>query len=434
MPLRVYLRRSIWACMLPLVAVAVYFGFRNVAEIRQAEDQAAAQLVLQAADVVEQSLRARLGAMAVLARSPLLDNGVPLLGFHQQAQGFRQSYGSDLILADAQGRMLLHGGQAYGSSLPALPRPAGRAAAPLAMSTGQPAVGDSFMAPLAKVRMTAVAVPVPGGAASERALLSVVPTQRFQDLLDRLPLPQGWTLSLFDSQHEMVARRPIDAARATESMRFVQALSLAPWTVEVEVSPAGRGKRALQAAAIIGMGILAATLVGLFAGTRASRRLSGLVSSLAGPQQAESMPGPAIAEIAAAHRAFDASARARQEAAAAMGQSDATFRAIFEGALDAVVLTDPERRIRLVNPAFTSLFGYSAEEAIGRGTDFLYIDQAEYEAAGRERLLPGAAAAACPCRSVFGAATAASCGPRRWACGCRRPTAACSVLSACCAT
>jgi two-component system sensor histidine kinase/response regulator len=79
-----------------------------------------------------------------------------------------------------------------------------------------------------------------------------------------------------------------------------------------------------------------------------------------------------------------------------MSQSDAMFRAIFEGLLDAVVMTDPDRKIRLVNPAFTTLFDYAADDVIGRGTDFLYFDSADHEKAGRERLVLGAASAGAP--------------------------------------
>ncbi|HEY4065966.1 MAG TPA: response regulator [Burkholderiaceae bacterium] len=81
---------------------------------------------------------------------------------------------------------------------------------------------------------------------------------------------------------------------------------------------------------------------------------------------------------------------------AAVALDEGVTRALFEGLRDAVVLTDPHRKIRLVNPAFTTLFGYSAEEVIGRDTDFLYADAAGHEKVWRERLVPGAPAAGVP--------------------------------------
>ena len=45
--------------------------------------------------------------------------------------------------------------------------------------------------------------------------------------------------------------------------------------------------------------------------------------------------------------------RRRKRAEQVLGESEAKFHAIFDGILDSVVFTDTERRIRLINPAFT---------------------------------------------------------------------------------
>jgi PAS domain S-box-containing protein len=69
----------------------------------------------------------------------------------------------------------------------------------------------------------------------------------------------------------------------------------------------------------------------------------------------------------------------------AMRRSETRFRAIFNGISDAAVFTDTERRIRMVNPAFTAIFGYTAEESLGRSTEFLYAQPEDYQAQGRQR-------------------------------------------------
>ncbi|MBE0597707.1 MAG: PAS domain S-box protein [Desulfuromonadales bacterium] len=71
--------------------------------------------------------------------------------------------------------------------------------------------------------------------------------------------------------------------------------------------------------------------------------------------------------------------------AAALRRSEAWFRAIFNGITDAAVFVDTERRIRLVNPAFSAMFGYSTEEAVGRTTEFLYAEAADYWEQGERR-------------------------------------------------
>jgi PAS domain S-box-containing protein len=62
-----------------------------------------------------------------------------------------------------------------------------------------------------------------------------------------------------------------------------------------------------------------------------------------------------------------------------LDREQALFRSIFENLPDAVVISDPEGRIRLVNPAFTQMFGYSQEEAVGQGWASLYADPQQAE-------------------------------------------------------
>ena len=66
-------------------------------------------------------------------------------------------------------------------------------------------------------------------------------------------------------------------------------------------------------------------------------------------------------------------------------RSEARFRAIFNGISDAAVFADTDRRIRMVNPAFSAMFGYPAAEALGRSTEFLYADSAEFRKMGEYR-------------------------------------------------
>ncbi len=74
---------------------------------------------------------------------------------------------------------------------------------------------------------------------------------------------------------------------------------------------------------------------------------------------------------------FVMNARLKRSSDAAR-ESEARFRAIFESIPDAVLLTDGDRRILLPNPSFTRNFGYEAAEVIGRSTEFLYADPADY--------------------------------------------------------
>lgn len=70
-------------------------------------------------------------------------------------------------------------------------------------------------------------------------------------------------------------------------------------------------------------------------------------------------------------------------------ESEARFRAIFDSIPEAVLLADGDRRILLSNPSFTRSFGYEAAEVIGRTTEFLYADPADYVEQGLLRFGKG---------------------------------------------
>ena len=73
----------------------------------------------------------------------------------------------------------------------------------------------------------------------------------------------------------------------------------------------------------------------------------------------------------------------------ALDRSRSEFRAMLDSLTEAVVVADPLRRITLVNPAFTELFQYRADEVLGRTTEFLYADRKDFEDQGRRRFDAG---------------------------------------------
>jgi two-component system, cell cycle sensor histidine kinase and response regulator CckA len=397
-PLRAYLRRLIWFCMLPLVLLASYLAFDSVRQVRAADDRAAARLARQVASAMDQALQARMDALSALARSPLLDDMQRLGDFYRAAQSIRLTFGGQVILADLQGQMLMHTGHPLGSALPALPRPGGTAAVPKALASGGPAVGDSFIGPVSQTRLVAVAVPVGPAGAPRQVLLSIQDVQLLQRLVDQVSLPQGWSVSVRDGAGVLLAARPTPAsstpAEAGTGARLLLASTLSPWSVELVSSAESRMAPVLAATKTLGIAVAGATLIGLLAGTLASRRLASSVSSLT----SDAAPGAwQVAEVGAARRRLDESARQRQAAHEALRTTEAEARSIFETMGDALVFADGQRRIRRVNPAFVTMFGYTADEVLGRTTEFLYADADDYLAQGRLRFQvrpqPGAAMA-----------------------------------------
>lgn len=64
-------------------------------------------------------------------------------------------------------------------------------------------------------------------------------------------------------------------------------------------------------------------------------------------------------------------------------QRHALFRSIFEGAPEGIILTDPQRRIAMANPAITRIFGYDIDELVGAPTAKLYARPEDWEEIGQ---------------------------------------------------
>ena len=146
LPLACDLKRLVWLALLPLAGV---MGADSIRRVQAAEDRLVHQAAEQLAGDVDELLRRHLLAQQLMAASPLHD-GPDLADFHRSAQAVREQLGSVLILDDTTGRMLVHFGVPLGQPLPVLPapRPGAHAAAPQALASGRPAVGDVVIGPV----------------------------------------------------------------------------------------------------------------------------------------------------------------------------------------------------------------------------------------------------------------------------------------------
>ena len=72
-----------------------------------------------------------------------------------------------------------------------------------------------------------------------------------------------------------------------------------------------------------------------------------------------------------------------------LSRQKAEFEAMFNSMGDAVIFADLDRKIRICNPAVEKLFGYPNEELIGKTTELLYADPADYKKQGKIRYRAG---------------------------------------------
>ncbi|BAL22368.1 sensor histidine kinase [Azoarcus sp. KH32C] len=393
MSLHRFLARLIWLCVLPLVVLAAYLAIYNIQATLAQSDSEAAHRVRNAAVAIDEYLRARLGALRMLAMSPLVDDPSRWQDLYREAQGFQQSFGSHVILADAQLRMLFNTRMPFGAQLPALPTPKGRSAARTALETGAPAVGDSFIGPVSHLPMVAMATPVMRDGKPVALVLSVFEARLFQDRIDRVSLPEGWVLTLLDGASIPIARHAPPAfdpeADVDPAGRFVVSSTVAPWSIVLEIRRDVRNAHVVRAALLLALAVLGATLVGVLGGRLAAGRLGRAVATLAEPSAA-APDVPEIHEITAV-RAMLGEARDQREAAeAALRDSERRFRATFEQAAVGIALVTPDGRWLRTNQKLCDIVGYTQDElAALTFQDITHPDDLEADLDQVQRMLAG---------------------------------------------
>jgi PAS domain S-box-containing protein len=392
-----FLTRLIWLCVLPLVVLAAYLGIVHVRSMQAARDLEASNLATNFATAIDQNLEARIAALNMLAASSDAVDPGRWKDLYQEAQSFAQSFGSHVVLADLDRRVLFTTRAPFGTPLPTLPQLiTGHSAFLGAVGTGKVAVGDSFLGPLVNEPMVAIAVPVVRDGETSLVLITTVELRQFQERLDQLALPSGWSLALLDGSDKAIARRQTaqadSAVDAASSRRFVVKSAVSPWSVALEIPHDIYQAPLVAASTALAVAILGFALIGVLGGMLASRRLARSVASLALP------PGTAaaaphvgeISEIGAVRRLLDESAARRESAESARQASEQRFRAIFELAAVGIATLAADGRWLQANKKLCDIVGYSHDELLRKTfQDVTHPDDLTVDLAHVDQLLSG---------------------------------------------
>jgi len=398
MTLKRYLTGLIWLCIAPLLLLGSWLAVDQVLGVlahSRADAQAAVRRI---AASIDEDLRDQMNGLKLLADSPLADDPQHQSEFYREAQVYQRHYGGHVIKTDARARaMSFNTRLPFGSALPPLPRPAGRAAVDVAADSGKPEVSDAFVGQTSGVPMVALAVPVQRDGATAFFLVSTVEVSWLEQHLVRAELPAGSAVTLRDSTGKAIARHGgADADGGEASPRFGAALTVVPWTVDLEVARATYIKPTLGVAAAVSAGLALMTLAGVLGGSAAARRLTRAMRKLVPSSGADGTvtPRSAIEEIATAQDLLlDASRRreqaeterrrdeqrhrqSMQEAALQLEFSETRLRGIFDGASDGIVTVDAAQNIVMVNRAAARMFGYEPAALIGKPLDLLLPERA----------------------------------------------------------
>ena len=352
----------------PLLLLAVYLSVANVFDRQAERDLEAANLAKSFATMIDQHLNARISALHMLAESSLEDDPSRRKDLYRQGQGFHQGFGSHVILADLNMRMLFNTRVPFSAELPLLPRPKGHSAVSAVSETGRPAVGDSFFGPIAKESLVAIAVPAIREGKIAFLLLTIFETRQIQALLDQVPLPESWALTLLDGKQDALARRAppgMDAAQDVDAAgRFEVKSAASPWSVRLEIPRNVYRQPLIRSAFILVAVLLGVTLVSLLGGHWFGRRLAQVVASLTDVSPPVALK-PVITEIEAARTLLEEAAAAKELSEKEVRKSEELYRNLFEAANVGKSLMLPTGEIE-VNRAFCDMLGYSPKELRGK--------------------------------------------------------------------
>ena len=364
-PLSTVLARLVWLSLLPLLLVAGSLTLYHVYSENVTTRAAAGRRLVNYAAQIDTFLEARILALNMLAHSPLADDPKRWAELYAEAQAFHASFGSHVIFADAGRQMLFNTRVPFGTALPKLPDARkGRSAAPIALETGKPAVGDIVQGPVISEALVAIVVPGLRDAQVRHLMLVTTTTRELQRRVDAISMTPGWVFSVRDGAGELVARQApagFDPAHdVDDDWRFAVKSRHAPWTFAVEVPQALVRAPLRDALAVLLLAIVLATLAGWVMGRRVAGRVVRQVAALAEPGAAG--PPADITEIAAVRARLNFSL-------AALRQRDHKLSAIIAFSPSAVSLKTPEGRYALANPNLQRIHHCSEEQIIGK-TDF----------------------------------------------------------------
>ncbi len=361
-----FLTRRIGLCLLPLVLLAVYLAIYNVYTLQARLDQDADDRVRNVATAVDRHIAAQISALQMLAASPLIDDPHRREELYREAQGFRESFGGHVILADLSMQMLFHTRSPFGAALPLLPRPKGHAAASAVIETGKPSVGDMFFGPIAREPLVAAVVPVIRDGRIRFLLLSIIEIRNLQHRLDEVALPAGCSLKIIDGKNEVMAHRsPPEMEHEPADMgarrRFTAKSAVSYWSVVLEVPHGVYRAPVVTAAAALSVAVLLATLVSVLGGWMIGRRLTREVTSLTDKPPPETS-GLVIAEIESVRTMLNDAGTARDSSEKELLESVSRFRTLAESAPVGIVISDKNEKSIYANRRFTDLLGYTLED------------------------------------------------------------------------
>ena len=331
-----YLTHVIWMCALPIMALVIYLAVTHFMDLEKRLKQDAQETSQNVASVLDRMVETNIGALQLLAASPLADDGDGLSEFYNEARLFYQTFHSHVIFADVSSKMLFITATAFGEPLPKLTRPEKNSSVAGALATGKPSVGDVFTGQVIKEPLVSITVPVIREGSVKFLLTNIIPTKEVQRAIDQMPLARETGIEILDGSSKTIARREGSKAdkgsRSGESYeRFEVHLVTAPWSVVLEAPKYAHRATLASTVIFLFVTILVATLAITVGGRMASRKIANSVSALADDSQSQNS-GTIFKEIEAVKSKLAEMAQARDGALEELKKSEQRLQVAQEAA------------------------------------------------------------------------------------------------------
>jgi PAS domain S-box-containing protein len=386
------------AIVVPVLAYSAFLLHRYAQSVHVSNERRVLEIARALNADVDREITAVITTLETLATSRSLEYG-DFADFYAQAKEALRSRSWHVVLIDAKGQQLVNTRVRWGAPLPRaeateydLPR--------IARETQQPYVTDLFRDTVAGRPIFAVSVPVRKGKETPYALVMSLEPELLIDIVKGESLPPGWLAAVADRKSMNMARSrlpgeflgkpiPEESRRQSadrqegvitttdfEGQRSLLAFHwskltgwrVATWAPLALVEDQPREAWMLffwSGAALLSLSLLLAFGVGRLM----SRPMSQLMH--AGAALGEGAP---VTPIASTLREADelslVLSNAARELHARLG-AQAHLAAIVTSSASAIVSLSPDGIIRTWNPTATSVFGYEADEAIGRPVHIL---------------------------------------------------------------
>ena len=218
-PLRVRLMVLAASGLVPLVLVLAW-GINYLIEDRRAQsERAALELSRALGTAVDAELRSIMRLLDQMGTSDELEREDLRSVYRSGIRAARQFNWHEVVLSDADGRVLLRSGDPFGTSSPVPVEPDSLRRV---IATRQPSVTKVFRAPRLQADAFAVRVPVLRSGKLVYVLSAVLATDALRAVLLRQKIPSESVAAVFDQERHLVVRsRPGASAYAAPSLQLL---------------------------------------------------------------------------------------------------------------------------------------------------------------------------------------------------------------------